>query len=183
MISPFQIKLAARLVNQGGIIAYPTESVYGLGCDPLDEVAVNDLCRIKQRPLDKGLILITDELEKLAPLVSLNEAEKKRILEHQEIVTWLVNKSAATPPWISGRHPKIAIRISRHPLALALCRELPMPLVSTSANVSQRPPIKNCVQVHQQFGHVLDKILCGLCGPLERPTPIIDIHSGKVLRS
>jgi len=179
----FHIKQAASLVYQGGVIAYPTESVYGLGCNPFDQQAVTRLCQLKQRPLSKGMILITDQLEKLEALLALTSAEKNRILQHTEIVTWLVNKSEYTPAWVSGNHHRVAIRITQHPIASALCRQLSIPLISTSANVSQHTPARNTTQVHCNFGIKLDKILSGRCGPLQRTTPIIDLHTGKVLRN
>jgi len=182
MPSPFQIRQAASAIRNEGVICYPTESVFGLGCDPLSSTAVEKILQLKQRPVDKGLILIASHIEQLAPYVQLSDAQRARLLEQTAAITWLVNKSAATPPWISGRHSKLAIRLSKHPLVQALCDQLNSAIVSTSANPSTLAAAKNLLRVKQYFPDQLDYYLNGELGNVGNATPIIDMQSGVTIR-
>ena len=134
MSSTSQIPQAAQIILDGGIISYPTESVFGLGCDPQNEKAVHRILHLKQRAVDKGLIIIAGNLEQLNPYIYISNEEKQKILEEKSAVTWLVRKSRLTPRWVSGQHSKVAIRISQHPTVTNLCHETNGPIISTSAN-------------------------------------------------
>ena len=177
------LQQAARVVRQGGVIAYPTEAVYGLGCDPLDQHAVMRLLDIKQRPVEKGLILLAADLDQLLPFVELSAADEARLRQPWPLATtYLVPASAHTPGWIRGRFDKVAIRVSRHPLAATLARLAGTPLVSTSANTSGAPACRNAFQVHRQLGPELDFIVTGQCDLAARPSTIIDLETGAVVR-
>lgn len=182
MPSPFQIHQAASAIRNEGVISYPTESVFGLGCDPLCYTAVDKILRLKQRPVDKGLILIASRIEQLAPYVLLSNSQRTQILEQTSATTWLVNKSSLTPPWISGRHSKVAVRLSKHPVVQALCDQLDFAIVSTSANPSTQASAKNLLRVKQYFPNALDYYLNGELGNVGNATPIIDIQSGAIVR-
>ena len=183
MTPEFQLRRAAYYCNSGGVIAYPTESVIGLGCDPLDELAVRKILLLKQRPVTKGLILIADSLEHLQPFLS-QEQDLDEIHRPQAIPTsWLVKPSALTPDWITGEHAKLAVRITRHPIAQALCNRIGYPLVSTSANPASLPPARNRVKLHQYFDDQLDYCVAGSVGQAIKPSQIIDLETGQILRA
>lgn len=182
MIPAFLIRHAVSVYRQGGILAYPTEAVFGLGCDPLDAQAVARLLEIKQRPVHKGLILLASDLRQLLPFVRINDEQREKILQPDVPTTWLVKKSAQTPPWISGAHEKLAVRITLHPPAQQLCAALGSPIVSTSANPGGHPPARSRMLLHRYFAGRIDFELPGDVGSLHNPTRIIDIDSGQIIR-
>ncbi|MBV2095132.1 MAG: threonylcarbamoyl-AMP synthase [Candidatus Thiodiazotropha sp. (ex Codakia orbicularis)] len=181
----WRLRQAAWVVNGGGIVAYPTEAVYGLGCHPLDPLAVTRLLALKQRPMAKGLILIAASLESLRPYIgSLSDPAMRPVLESWPgAATWLIKATANVPYWLTGEHSTLAVRVTDHPIAAALCRAAGTPLVSTSANLSSRPPARSALQVRLRCGPGVDLILHGETGGLKRPTPIRDALSGRVIRA
>ena len=183
MTSPFQLRQAARVLTNGGIVAYPTEAVYGLGCDPLNGFAVERLLALKRRPLGKGLILVAADLQQLRPYIGLGEKEiPNRVLASWPGPhTWLLPAAPQVSWWITGGQEKIAVRVTAHPVAAELCRRFGGPIVSTSANVAGRPPARNPLQVHLRCPGT-DLILHGATSGLERPTPIRDAITGETIR-
>ncbi len=186
MPSPFQLRLATRLLRHGGIVAHPTEAVYGLACDPLNAEAVSRLLAIKNRPLAKGLILIAADFHQLRPFIHLPDSCNPPWL--QAVLaswpgpyTWLLPAAEALPTWINGGHDKVATRVTAHPLAAELCRRFGGPLVSTSANRAGRTPARTAIQVQlRQKG--VDMVLHGPTCGLERPTPIQDALTRRRIR-
>ncbi len=177
-----QIKQAAEIICNGGIISYPTESVFGLGCDPLSEAAVNRILQLKQRTIDKGLIIIAGTLEQLSPYIRITHEEEQKILNEASPTTWLVKKSAFTPGWISGKHRKVAIRISHHPVIIDLCQLINHPLVSTSANLSGEAPAINSQQSQNYFLNKVDFYLEDSTRLTGKPTQIRDIETDAIIR-
>lgn len=179
----WRLTSVSRCLHAGGVIAYPTETVYGLGCDPLNSNAVAQLLAIKQRAPDKGLILIAANYAQLSPYVDTDKRLKKRIQRGSvEPVTWLAPASAQTPAWITGQHLSVAVRITSHPLAAEICRAFGGAIVSTSANLSGQTPARSIWQVRRIFGTVLDDILAGQAGLFGRPSEIRDAVSGEIIR-
>ncbi len=181
----WQLTQAARHVKAGGIIAYPTEAVYGLGCDPRDGAAVLRLLALKQRSLAKGLILIAARFEDLQPFIAPLPAETRSKVRKSwpGPVTWLLPATPEVPYWLRGSHAALAVRVTSHPLAAALCRACGGVLVSTSANISGRPPARSALAVRRCFGAGIDYVLSGALGGFDKPTPIIDGRSGRVVRA
>ncbi len=181
----FHLRRAADWVRGGGIIAYPTEAVYGLGCEPGDYPAVRRLLTLKRRPLSKGLILVASDWSQLRPwLRALSRTHERRLLQSWPgPVTWLVPAAADCPRWLTGDHDTLAVRISAHPLVQGLCSRIGSALVSTSANVSTRPPARTPLQVRLHFGDSLDYLLPGPLGDQTRPTQIRDLVSGRIVRA
>lgn len=183
-IRPWQLKRAVQALKTGGVIAYPTEAVYGLGCDPLNAAAVLDILDLKQRPMHKGLILIASDFDQIEPwLEPLPAARRTAILKawpgpH----TWIWPVSEAIPVWLRGHHDSLAVRVTAHPLARALCRGFGGPIVSTSANPMGLPPARSPLRVRHYFGDQIDVILHGPCGRRSAPTAIRDARSGQLLR-
>ena len=183
-MSSNQVNEAVHVLHQGGVIAYPTEAVYGLGCDPANHQAVQKLLDLKQRDRDKGLILIAAEFEQLLPfLAEIDDSLKEQALATWPgPVTWLWPAKSGVSTWLRGEHATIAIRVTDHPLAAELCREFGGALVSTSANVSGNQPARNAEQVWAQFKDQLDFVLEGEVGGLAKPSQIRDVLSGKNFR-
>ncbi len=181
--SSFKIKNAVRHIKAGAVIAYPTEAVYGLGCDPLNEEAVMSLLDIKQRPIEKGLILIASSLEQLHPYLVLDQALIDRISPTWPgPVTWVIPSQPWVPKWLTGEHQSLAVRVTKHPIARDLCAQFGSPLVSTSANPTTRSAIKESRKLLKTFADAGIFIVHGKIGKLEQETAIYDALSGKRLR-
>ena len=180
-----KLRMAARCIRDGGILAYPTEAVYGLGCDPRNRTAVQRLLVIKRRPEYKGLILIAADFAQLTPFVELLDAARMTAIHATwpGPVTWLLPACADTPGWLRGRHATLAVRVTAHPDAAALCAAAGTALVSTSANVSDRPPARTSLRVRLALGSQVDRILVGPCGTSSRPSRICDGHTGATVRA
>lgn len=183
-ISRFRLRGIARRLRQGAIIAYPTEAVFGLGCNPHDELAVMRLLEIKQRPVEKGLILIASHWEQLQPLLLPVDAEIRARVEETwpGPVTWLLAARPQTPVWLRGMHESLAVRVTAHPLAAALCDAFGGPIVSTSANASGRPPARTALQARLRCPGV-DIVLTGATGGRRQPSEIRDAYTGERLRA
>jgi L-threonylcarbamoyladenylate synthase len=168
----------------GQIVAYPTEAVFGLGCDPGNEAAVRRLLSIKQRPLAKGLILIGADFHQLAPFVKpLDNAQRASLdATWPGPVTWLLPARDRVPLWLRGHHDTIAVRVTAHPPAALLCQAWGGALVSTSANLSGRPPARTPLAVRRQLGARVDCIVPEPVGGGARPSEIRDLSSGRVVR-
>lgn len=184
-VHPWKLREAARCFRRGGIIAYPTEAIYGLGCDPLNWHAIQRLLHLKQRPLDKGLILIAASFEQLLPYIKpLSEPEMREVLDSWPgPTTWLLPSAEGLPYWLSGRHDTLAIRVTAHPVAAALSLACGSPLISTSANISSRKPAKTATQVRTRLAGMADCIIHGQTGDRDRPTLIRHAQSGVIIRS
>lgn len=185
MAGEFVIKKAARIIQAGGIVAYPTEAVYGLGCDPLNLETLLELVAIKGRNLSKGFILIAAEIMDLLPfLAPMSEDIYARVAATtQSPVTWVLPADSTVPELLTGGRDTLAVRVTAHPVAAALCRAVGFPLVSTSANRSGHTPARNAHAVRHVFGELIDFVLPGSVGPLTQPTPLRDGVTGKILRS
>ena len=179
------INKAIVYLKAGKIIAYPTEAVFGLGCDPFNEMAVHNLLAVKQRTLAKGLIVIASQWQQVKCWVQT--LTKNQLIQLNETwpgpTTWVFPASRQVPPWIMGEHKTIAIRITKHPIANALCELFGQPLISTSANLSGQSPAKTTGEVVQYFSDTIDFVVPGAVGDQERPTVIKDIMTGKIIRA
>lgn len=181
---PPRLRRAAAVIHAGGVIAYPTEGVYGLGCRPDDGGAVQQLLDLKQRPVSAGLILIAATLDQLAGWIEPTHRELRQLATRQPgPVTWLVTAGPLTPGWITGGRPKVAMRVTRHPVAAGLCLASGLPLVSTSANRRGKPPARSALAARLRFGGRLDLVVGGATGGAAGPTEIRDAATGQVLRA
>ncbi len=177
---------AAEAIRHGGVIAYPTEGVWGLGCDPRNERAVMRILAIKQREVEKGLILIAADEAQLAPFVSMDAfGEEQRAAVRASwpgAATWIVPASASAPRWVTGKHDGIAVRVSAHPPVIELCNAFGGALVSTSANRAGNDAPTQRSGLDPEIVALLDGVLAGETGGLLQPTPIRDARTGAVLR-
>ncbi|WP_199776212.1 L-threonylcarbamoyladenylate synthase [Chromobacterium vaccinii] len=172
-----------KQLRDGGVIAYSTESCYGLGCRPLDTRAIRRVLAIKARPNHKGLIVIAADFEQIRHLVKpLSAAQRAELARYWPgPYTFLLPASRRVPPALRGRHHKIAVRVTAHGEAAALCRRLGTALVSTSANRAGQKSLKTARACRMAFkGKVLT--LPGRIGKRRKPSTIIDLESGRVLR-
>ena len=183
-VSPWQIRRAVQTLKQGGILAYPTEAVFGLGCLPDNHNAIRHLLQLKQRPAEKGLILLAAELSQLSPWLSPVEQSimAKVLASWPGPSTWLMPTPKTTSPLIRGRFDTIAVRISAHPVVQALCCQSQSAIISTSANISAGTMAYNALDVRLRFGTQLDYILHGPLGSSARPTIIRDALTDKLIR-
>ena len=174
-----------QAVQRGGVIAYPTEAVYGLGCDPAQLAAVQRVLTLKQRPAHKGLILIAADFDQLAPyLLPLDSVTHARVMATWPgAVTWILPAQPHVSPLIRGEHDTLAVRVSAHPTSRALCLRLGHPLISTSANLSTLPPARDAQAVAAQFGTLLDGIVDAPVGGQAQPTEIRQGATGEVVRA
>jgi L-threonylcarbamoyladenylate synthase len=184
-MSSFHLRTARRILQAGGIVAYPTEAVYGLGCAPLDAEAVMRLLSLKQRPWQKGLILIAASRSQLDAYIGpLDEAlERKLEQSWPGPVTWLLPAKSEVPYWLRGEHTTLAVRVTAHPLAAALCETFGGPIVSTSANLAGHAPARSALQLQREMGESVDYILHGALGELTQPTEIRDARTGRIIRA
>ena len=181
-----EIRRAVELIQAGHVIAYPTESVYGLGCDPLNQNAVANLLQIKQRPIGKGLILVASEFDQVLPFVELPSPQNLTpvFASWPGPVTWIFPAKPETPRWLTGdHHHSIAIRISAHPTIQALCSQYGKPIISTSANISGMMPARTAGMLKMTFTDKIKMIVPGKVGALSKPTTIRDVITGEVLRA
>ncbi|QSP95592.1 Sua5/YciO/YrdC/YwlC family protein [Marinobacter salinisoli] len=184
-LSEWQLHLARQTIRQGGVIAYPTEGVWGLGCDPWDRQAVERILDLKARPMEKGMILVAGSIDQVRFLLDpLPEELQREATRHWPgpVTCLLPDVLQQTPEWVRGKHSAIAVRVSAHPVVRALCEAAGMPLVSTSCNPAGREPARYPWQVHRYFGDQLERIVPGQLGGNRKPSRIIDIVSGQQLR-
>ena len=178
---PGSLQHAAQVIRRGGIVAYATEYCFGLGCDPMNERAVARVLHIKHRPPGKGLILLAADAEQLAPYVAAVPTRATATWPGPH--TWLLEPRLHLPRWITGTHPRIAVRVTAHNQAAQLCRAAGMAIVSTSANRAGRRPARSYREVLRRFGAAVDYVLPGRVGDLDTPTPIRDAVTGEVIRN
>lgn len=179
------LKPTIDILHEGGVIAYPTEAVFGLGCDPFNETAVLRLLAIKQRPLEKGLILIAAEPSQFEPFIdpSVFEQYPQVTASWPGPHTWLLPCKPDTPLWLRGIHDSLAVRVTAHALSAALCRAFGKPLVSTSANPNGYEAARTATEVKAMFSdNQLDMIVEGEIGGLPTVSAIRDARTGKQIR-
>lgn len=199
---------ATHWLQQGQLLAYPTESVWGIGCDPFNQQAVEQLLAIKQRPIEKGMIVVTDSVSRLTALLSnLNDEQRQLVLDSwcsdsdadydvdsQQAHTWLLplseNLPVSIPAWITGAHRSVAVRVIDHPLVQQLCRQVVSVhnpygfVVSTSCNPSGQPPALTLSQAQAYFSNSNEQVgyLKGETLGYQLPSQISDARTGQVIR-
>ncbi len=176
---------AADCLRAGQVIAYPTEAVFGLGCDPLNESAVRKVLALKHRPAESGLILIGSSFAQFEPWIG-EIPEAQLHVAHATWpgpVTWLFPRSPLASDFITGTHETIAIRVTAHPGCIELCEAFGGPIVSTSANPRSAPPARSAGEVEGYFGNFLGGILEGNLGGNENPSEIRDLRTGAAVRA
>lgn len=183
MTSQFAIRLAAHHVRHNGIIIYPTETVYGLGCDPNSFYAVNNLNTLKQRDNHSGFLLLASNIQQLSEYITTpNQQELERINSTDAPTSWVTFAGKNTPPWLVSADGTIGFRITKHTVSKALCEKLKHPIISTSANIKGGTPVTNTLQCHQLFAESIDYLLTSNLERSERPSVIRNLSTGEQLR-
>ena len=184
MLNHWHIANASRTLAAGGVIAYPTETVYGLGANPHDDEAIARLLTIKHRSWEKGLILLAANTEQLLPYIQPVSQKKMQQIEATwpGPYTWVFEATSYVPSLVRGKHSTIAVRVTPHPWAHALCEFFDGPIISTSANPSGLPATQNRILVEKWFHGQIDYVLPGTPGPSKKPSEIRDARTGQVLR-
>ena len=175
---------AVNILKKNGVISYPTEGVWGLGCDPLSRHAVNRILLLKNRAEAKGLILIGSRHDQFANLIEkLSDEHRVRFMQNlSRPTTWILPTNKEIPCWISGNHESVAVRVTDHPIAQKLCSHFGRPIVSTSCNPQGVQPAINQQQVINYFGDKLDFIVPGDVGNPGSVSDIIELTSNKIIR-
>lgn len=183
--APLALTRDGRLLRNGGVIAYPTEAVWGLGCDPWNRDAVQRILALKQRPQHKGLILVAADTQQIQFLLeALPQQQREAARSHWPgpVTCLLPDPRRQIPAWVRGEHDTVAVRVTAHPLVRALCHAFGGPLVSTSCNPAGRPPARHPWQVAGYFAGQLDRVVHGRLGNQRQPSRILDIQNGVWLR-
>jgi len=175
------ITRAAETLLGGGVIAYPTEGIFGLGCMPDDPDAVVHLLRIKNRDPGKGLILIASDKSQLRDWL-VGDASQLPDPDPSQPITWIAPASDKVTSLVRGDHATIAARLTTNPTAAAICSAVDSPIVSTSANLSGQSVARNGFVLRRKFGACVDYIVPGECGPASGPSEIRDLATGTILR-
>ncbi|WP_023270992.1 L-threonylcarbamoyladenylate synthase [Acinetobacter gyllenbergii] len=184
------ISEAAHFLKQGQVLAYPTEAVWGLGCDPFNEQAFQQILELKHRPIEKGVILLAGHLQQVEHLLQdLDTTIRQQViatwsnrLETERATTWLLPADQSIPTWIKGQHPLVAVRVTTHPLCMALCQQFGGFIVSTSANPAGLAPAQRLEDAQAYFGNNLN-YLQGDLGLSREPSRILNALTGEVVRA
>ncbi|WP_428381252.1 L-threonylcarbamoyladenylate synthase [Nevskia ramosa] len=184
MLNTRKIAIAAALLKQGGVIVYPTEAVWGVGCDPQNHKAVMRLLAMKNREWQKGLILIASDIEQVEPYIDMPSrmAWRRATATWPGASTWVFPATDYCPMWISGERSTVAVRVTAHPLAARLCDEFGGAIVSTSANRAGDPPARSASDTRIALRNRFDLLVPGALGGLDQPTIIRDSANGNILR-
>ncbi len=182
-----EIAEAGACLRAGNVLAYPTEAVFGLGADPLNEAAVARIFALKGRPSTVGVLLVASRFEQIAHLIDPAnippDAMNAVTATWPGPTTWVFPRSKQVPAWVSGGHDGIALRITAHAPTAALCDAFGGALVSTSANLHGEPPARDVETVRKYFGSALDALLDAPLGTQTRSSAIRDVLTGKWLRT
>ncbi|WP_206485901.1 L-threonylcarbamoyladenylate synthase [Thalassotalea sp. G2M2-11] len=178
---------AVDIYQQGGIIAYPTEAVFGLGCDPDNTAAIEKLLQIKQRPKSKGLILLAANYSQLLPYIDdtkIPQDKRFSVLSRwPDGITQVMPKNRQLSTWLCGDFDSIAVRVTSQPDVVALCNQTNKPIVSTSANLSGESPAKTWQDISPELANKIDFIIKGDTLGYHQPSTIIDALTGETFRS
>lgn len=178
---------ALETFQQGGILAYPTEAVFGLGCDPDNTKAIEKLLALKNRPADKGLILLAGNYTQLLPYIDDSKIPQEKRVEvlsrWPDGITQIVAKAPKLSPLLSGKFDSIAVRVTSQPDVVALCKVTNKPIVSTSANLSGDEPAKTWQDIPSELSDKIDFIVKGKTLGFDQPSTIIDALTGEIIRS
>lgn len=179
-----RVRRLAKQMRAGGVCAYPTEAVWGLGCDPFNLSAVSRILALKQRSVSKGLILVAADIQQFEPYLSELSTQQYQLLlgSWPGPNTWLVPHNGMSAPWVHGDFSSVALRVSAHPIVVGLCRAFGGPIVSTSANPQGLNPAISAMDVNRYFNGLLDGIAPGSVDSAAQPSIIRDLETGVIVR-
>lgn len=183
ILSRWQLERISRTLKHGGVIAYPTESVYGLGCDPYNQKSLQRILDIKGRSPDKGLIILVSKIEQALPFIAVPDVDQLAKFNSREprATTWLMPIKTGLSRLLCGNHQKLAVRLTSHPIPKAICDYTGQALVSTSCNLQGKTEMKTTSEVRSRMGLKVEQVIAGQCG-MQKPSRIVDLLSGQVIR-
>lgn len=181
MASRFANTRAAEIIRNGGVIAYPTDTIYGLGCDPYNLDAIERINQIKQRPLDKNFILLATRIEQLLPFIDLTSKQLSRLVVGDKPTSWIVPTRDSAPGWLKTGNT-IAVRLCQQPDVTQICKKLGHAITSTSANPSGKPAAKNALELHRYFHHEVDIIITTGTSMTGKASRLINICDNHIIR-
>lgn len=178
------IQTAVSVLQRGGVIAYPTEYCFGLGCDPNNQAAVERILKIKRRAVEQGLILIASDLSQISEYADLDATPLREQILHSwpGAVTWTLPAQSQVPSWIVGQHSSIAMRLTAHTHSVAICDGFGHAIVSTSANRHAQAALLSAEQVDNEMGSEVDYIVYADVGGAQAASQIRDAMTGEILR-
>ena len=185
-MSPWAIKRLGKAIQLGAVIAYPTDTIWGFGCHPLNPHSTHRILHIKRRAASKGLILLCSDLTYCLAYISPKLSSANIALLQQprtRPTTWLVSASADCPAWLRGEFATVAVRITSHPFIQAICQQIKSPVVSTSANLTGKSPVRNAIQAQRLFAGQVDYIVTGYQSGTGRASEIKSLETGQIIRA
>tara|TARA_B100001059_G_scaffold236582_1_gene287977 strand:- start:3753 stop:4298 length:546 start_codon:yes stop_codon:yes gene_type:complete len=171
---------ASEIIKNGGVVIYPTEGIYGIGCDPFNRSSIEDIFKIKGRESDKSFIILCSKINHIERVINIKLFDKRK-LNDNSFTTWIVPSSEDCPTWLE-KDKSVAIRITNHPVIDELCHYLNGPIVSTSANYSNQKYINDITIIEKHFDGKVDCIVNGSLGKEKKPSMIRNILTNKILR-
>ena len=174
------IKKAATILKNGGIIVYPAETVYGIGCDPLNEEACMRIQLLKKREEPKTMLLLAYSLEQVEEMTGpLNEISRKLAQKFWPgPLTVIIKPRTTLPEHLTGYSGGVAFRVTSHPVASVLAREFAGPVISTSANTSGQPPVLTYENALKEFGNKVDMVIESRHDLSGIPSTVVDCTCG-----
>lgn len=171
------IKESLKVLKNGGIVAYPTESFYGLGVNAFNETALQRLYELKERPVKKPMPLIVGSKEALKSIVKSIPIEAERLIKRfwPGALTIVFDAVDDLPDILTAGTGKVAVRIPGDRFALKLAMASGFPITATSANLSSRPPARKTEEVVNYFGEGIDLIIDAGKTPGGKPSTIVDV--------
>jgi len=180
------IKKSVIALKKGKVIITPTESVFGLSCDPKNINAVFKIIKIKKRLINKGMIIVAGEVNQFDNYINWNGLTKSQIQKIYQSwpgpYTWLVPPKAYISKFIIGDNKNLAVRVTSHPILAKLSLSFKGPIISTSANFSGHPPSKEYLALQPEILNQVFGILKGKLGSSLKPSQIKDAKTGIILR-
>lgn len=183
MASDFQIRHAASVIRRGGIIIYATDTIYGIGCDPRNPLAVNAVARLKQRPANKSMILLASNVTQFNGFIDYSKLPDKFDWYASTPTTWVMPAAHSCPHWLTHEDNTVAVRLTHHATVAALCKQLGSAVISTSANFSGLPPAKNKLSIQHQFGGKVHAMLFSNQASTGKPSTIKHYRSQTTIRN
>lgn len=182
-----EISQETLALQSGELIVYPTEAVWGIGCDPTNETAIQKLLKAKQRPLEKGVIIIASEYQQIKPFIKeddISTEQKEKIMASWPgPYTWLLPASEQVSAMLTGGSELIAVRVTTHPTVRRICNEFNGPIISTSANKTGQPTPEQLLEIKTIFAEQVKVYVDEPLGGNSKPSKIINGLTGQVIRS
>jgi len=170
-------------LKSGEVIGYPTEAVYGIGCDPWNQSSVEKIAKIKGRESSKTFLMVASSIDQLTDLIDISTLSRQVTSSWPGHTTWLITAKENVPHWLQDEQTnKVGIRISNHPLVRELCNKFGKPIISTSANISGKEEIKNQQEFMKTFSSDINYLVDGDLGDYDKASMIIDMQTNKKIR-